>query len=320
MLNKKQSTAPEPSAPAKQNNNQSTVPARRRHIPMAALMLLGLSSVAGATNISFSNDPFDGTNVRNIPGRQVVVGGEFFIAFHTSTESFVFDETAFGMGNQIHFANGLFNAIPSTGINAVVLQSTDNDANPLTPFGAANAADLLASRITDPGPGVFVYFNSSLDLARLVYSSDLSSNTADLAILARMLNLTGQTGINTLPTFSASNFDITGSQAAPEPSGFALMCSGIALLVFPATRRLASRRIAGTAAILCFVAVAHAADVEYTNIVDSTGGFGSFGFMPAISNSGAVAFVGTGAGYESGAVFPVAERPAIASLQPGRGR
>jgi hypothetical protein len=236
VLKKNQSTAPEPSVPAKQNNSQSTALARRAHIPIAAVMLLALSSVAAGASISFSTDPFDGTNVRNIPGRQVV-GGEFLIAFHTATESFVFDETAFGMGNQIHFANGLFNAIPSTGVNAVVLQSTDNDANPLTPFGAASAADLLASRITDPGPGVFVYFNSSLDLARLVYSSDLSSNTADLKILARMLNLTGQKGINALPTFSASNFDISGNQTVPEPSGIALMAGGVTLLVLSAIRR-----------------------------------------------------------------------------------
>jgi hypothetical protein len=170
------------------------------------------------------------------------VGGELLIAFHTATESFVFDGAAFGMGDQIHFANGLFNAIPATGVNAVVLQSTDNDANPLTPFGAANAADLLASQITDHGPGVFVYFNSSLNLARLVYSDDLSSNTADLRILARMLNLTGQAGINSLPSFSASNFDISQSQAAPEPSGTALMCAGIALLILRTARnRLGAR-------------------------------------------------------------------------------
>jgi hypothetical protein len=201
-----------------------------------AVMLLASSSVATAANISFGTDPFEGSDVRNVPGRQVV-GGELFIAFHTATESFLFDETAFGLGNEIHFANGLLNAIPSTGINAVVLQNTDNDANPLTPFGAGNAADLLASRITDPGPGVFIYFNSNLNLARLVYSDDLSSNTADLKILARMLNLTGQEGIDSLPTFSASNFEISESQAVPEPSGAALTIGGVAFLAVGAARR-----------------------------------------------------------------------------------
>jgi hypothetical protein len=206
-----------------------------------AVVLLALSSVASGASISFGSDPFEGTDVRNTPGRQVV-GGELFIAFHTATEIFLFDETAFGLGNQIHFANGPVNAIPSTGINAVVLQDTDNDANPLTPFGAGNAADLLAGRITDPGPGVFVYFNSGLNLARLVYSDDLSSNTADLKILARMLNLTGQEGINSLPTFSAANFEISQSQAVPEPSGRALMILWAGLLAIRAARRCSVER------------------------------------------------------------------------------
>ena len=34
------------------------------------------------------------------------------------------------------------------------------------------------------GPGFFIYFNSGLDLPRLVYSTDLSDNTADLKVLA----------------------------------------------------------------------------------------------------------------------------------------
>jgi hypothetical protein len=100
-----------------------------------------------------------------------------------------------------------------------VLQTFDNDANPLTPFGAGNAADLIASRITTSGPGFFVYFNQGLDLPRLVYSTDLSDHNADLKILARMLNLNGAEGRNAIPNFTAANFDITTATAsAPEPS------------------------------------------------------------------------------------------------------
>jgi hypothetical protein len=43
MLKKNQSTAPDPWVPAKENNSRSIAPARRAHIPMAAVMLLGLS-------------------------------------------------------------------------------------------------------------------------------------------------------------------------------------------------------------------------------------------------------------------------------------
>jgi hypothetical protein len=271
-------------------------------VARTAMLLLALGSLGSATTFTYQTDPFQGTTVRNTPGRQVV-GGELFLNFFTATDIFAFDETAFGMGNQVHFANGFSNTIPSTGVNVVVLEDLDNDNNPLTPFGAGNAADLLASRITTPGPGVFVYFNQSLNLPRLVYSDDLSSNSADLRILARMLNLMGPTGTNALPNFTASNFAITGTQTVPEPSGIALMCGGIILLALPAARRLANRRTVGMVAVLLLAAVARAGDFAYTNIVDTTGGFVSFGSMPAISNSGAVAFIGTGAGYESGAVL-----------------
>jgi hypothetical protein len=108
--------------------------------------------------------------------------------------------------------------LPAGGANVIVLQAFDDDANPLTPFAAGNAANLIASQITTSGPGFFVYFNQGLDLPRLVFSTDLSDNTADLKILARMLNLTGQDGRNAIPTFTAANFAITS--AVPEPSSF----------------------------------------------------------------------------------------------------
>ena len=185
-------------------------------------------------SISFGTDPFEGTTVRNIPGRQVI-GGEFFISFHTATETFVFNGPAFGLSD-LRFANGPTGSIPSDA-NVVVLQTTDNDDNPLTPFGAGNAADLLATRITVAGPGLFIYVNSSLNLSRLVYSDNLSSNTADLKILARMLNLDGQTGLNALPTFSASNFVLPETSSVPEPSGLLMMGGGMALLALGAFRR-----------------------------------------------------------------------------------
>jgi hypothetical protein len=192
-----------------------------------------LCSTAHATTFTFDTDPFAGTPVRNIPGRQIV-GGEEFISFSPSQDVFSFESTVFGTGSTVQFVNGPVNAIPATGVNIVVLETFDNDNNPLTPFGAPQAADLIASRITTPGPGFFIYFNQSLNLARLVYSTDLSSSDSDLRILARMLNLFGAEGMNALPGFTASNFVITtadASAAAPEPStlsmfGFAMVGAG----------------------------------------------------------------------------------------------
>jgi hypothetical protein len=201
----------------------------------AVVGLIAFSAAAFATTFNFDTDPFAGTPVLNTPGRQIV-GGESFIVFNPATDLFTFDAATFGVGDKIAFANEPVNGIPATDVNTVVLESTDNDNNPLTPFGAGNAADLIASRITEHGAGFFIYFNQSLDLARLVYSTDLADNTADLKILARMLNLNGAAGRAELANFSADNFEITGSNA-PEPSSLVMLSSSALLLGCGIVRR-----------------------------------------------------------------------------------
>ena len=176
-------------------------------------------------DFTFDTDPFAGTNVLSAPGRQVVAG-ENFINFNPATDVFSLDSSVFNVGTTVNFVNALAPNLPTGGVNVVVLQSLDNDNNPATPFGAPNAADLIASHITTPGPGFFIYFNQALDLPRLVFSEDLSSSNADLKILARMINLNGQTGRDALPAFTAANFAFntdapTGE--APEPSTFAMI-------------------------------------------------------------------------------------------------
>ncbi len=183
----------------------------------SAVALLTLCSAAHASTFRFDTDPFAGTNVLTTPGRQIV-GGEDFIGFSIPTDTFSLESTVFGVGSTVNFVNATSANLPAGGANVIVLQTFDDDANPQTPFAAGNAANLIASRITTSGPGFFIYFNQGLDLPRLVYSTDLSDNTADLKILARMLNLNGQDGRNAIPTFTAANFAITS--AVPEPSSF----------------------------------------------------------------------------------------------------
>jgi len=203
-----------------------------------ALALLALCATGQANTITFDTDPFAGTPVLNTPGRQVV-GGEEFISFSPATDVFSLNANVFGVGNTLNFFNGPASLIPTSGVNVVVLENFDNDNDPGTPFGAGNAADLIANRITTPGPGFFIYFNQSLDLSRLVYSTDLSSSDADLKVLARMLNLSGNEGRNELPSFTAANFEIT-TAATPEPSQVSTI--GAAILLIGAVRWVVRRR------------------------------------------------------------------------------
>jgi hypothetical protein len=202
---------------------------RRRSFYCFGVALLSLSATAHAATFTFNQDPFAGTNVLNTPGRQIV-GGEAFLPFTISQDVFSLDSTVFGTGSTVNFVNTSAANIPASGVNVVVLETFDNDNNPLTPFGAANAADLIADQITTSSPGFFIYFNQSLDLPRLVYSTDLSSSDADLKILARMLNLNGGTGRNELSDFTSANFAITTAAAsAPEPSSLS-MIAGVGLI------------------------------------------------------------------------------------------
>ena len=133
------------------------------------LASLAIGSTATAATITFNTDPFAGTSVLTTPGRQIV-GGEDFIAFNPATDVFALDPDVFGVGNTVLFANAEAQNLPSTGVNVVVLESFDDDNNLLTPFGAGNAANLIAQQIATSGPGFFVYFNQGLNLPRLVFS------------------------------------------------------------------------------------------------------------------------------------------------------
>jgi hypothetical protein len=190
---------------------------------------LALCATAEATTFTFNTDPFAGTTVLSTPGRQIVAG-EDFVVFNQATDVYSLDPTVFGVGDTVNFVNAPVDGLPSGGVNVVVLDTFDNDNNPATPFGAGNAADLIASKVTTSGPGFFIYFNQALDLPRLVYSTDLSSNTADLKVLTRMLNLNGAEGRNDMPLFTASNFEFSHSATAtPEPSSVALIVAMSAL-------------------------------------------------------------------------------------------
>jgi hypothetical protein len=196
-----------------------------------ATALVAFGATLNAATFSFVTDPFAGSNALTTPGRQIVAG-EPSISFSPSSDVFAFDLGVFGVSS-LSFANNVIGSIPAAGVNVIVLETLDDDANPATAFGAGNAANLIAAQLTTPSPGFFVYFNSALNLPRLVYSTDLNDNTADLKILARMTNLTGQS--SALQSFTSANFT-----AVPEPSSCLL--SVFAAAVGVCVHRLRSRR------------------------------------------------------------------------------
>lgn len=199
---------------------------KRRFFNCVVFSLM-ISGAANAATFRFDTDPFAGSTALSDPGRQVV-GGEPFITFNIAADVFSMDPATFGVADTVMFLNSLASGIPSSGVNVVVLRDTP------VPLAAGIAANLIAAQITAPGPGFFVYFNSGLDLPRLVYSTDLNDNTADLKILARLTNLAGQPGRDALPTFAAANFEFV---PIPEPASILMTSAGLAFACVLAVRR-----------------------------------------------------------------------------------
>lgn len=182
---------------------------------------------AQATVFTFDTDPFAGSDALTTPGRQIV-GNEQFITFSPATDVFALSKAVFAVDGQVHFASALAGDLPTSGANVIVLRSIDNDDDETTPFNAGIAADLIANQVTSDGAGFFVYYNSVLDVLRLVYSTNLNDNTADLKVLARMTNLDE----DQLPDFTEANFNIV-----PEPSGLLVMMAVGAVLFGAQTLR-----------------------------------------------------------------------------------
>lgn len=193
-------------------------------------VVLVLSAPAHAAVFTFDTDPFAGPAgeaALSTPGRQIV-GGEPSITFDPATDQFVFGQDAFfpyGFGPTINFANDIVENLPTSGVNVIVLRTI------LDPMAAGIAANLIAEQITTDGAGFFIYFNTGLNLPRLVFSTNLNDNTADLKIIARMTNLTGDAGRTALANFTEDNFRV------PEPATTLLMMSGLALALGRARRR-----------------------------------------------------------------------------------
>lgn len=190
-----------------------------RNALAAAVLSLACASGAHATVFRFDTDPFAGTAALATPGRQII-GNELFIQHFSFSDTIELDSHVFGTNAPLTIFNGLAQDIPNNA-DLVVLRTLDADpATPGNQLNAGTAANLIAAEIHDSHPGFFIYFNSALDLPRLVFSTDLSSTTADLKVLARFVDQGGPTGPDNLARF--------GPQIAgvPEAATWSLMITG----------------------------------------------------------------------------------------------
>ena len=124
-------------------------------------------------------------------------------------DAYVLDAADFGVSGDVQFlsidANADGAVIPA-GTNVIVLLNSDNDGDASTPFLAGTAAAQIAALTEADGAGFFVYWNSNLGVNRLVYSTNLNDPSADLKIVARQTDLTGQDAIDALANFTAEDF------------------------------------------------------------------------------------------------------------------
>ncbi len=140
-------------------------------------------------------------------GTSLGSGPDQITDFSIAEDRFQLNASAFGVTGNLAFVNALAENLPSSGVNVIVLQDADDDGNAGTVFNARSAARLIAGKITETGAGFFVYFNSALNLNRLVYTPDLSNGESPLTILNALTDLTGQAAIDALPTFTEENFE-----------------------------------------------------------------------------------------------------------------
>lgn len=198
-----------------------------RYLIASALLVASVQLSAAATVPILVNplaaagfDPDDG--IRQVTGAGAVPVPSFDFA----TDSFLLALSAFGVTGPISFVNSLASGLPASGVNIVVLQDSDNDGDPATAFNAISAANLIAGALTEEVAGFFVYFNSVLNINRLVFSTDLGSTTSDLAILAAIQSPTGAEAIAALPGFGAANFQAVAP--VPLPAALPLFVAALA--------------------------------------------------------------------------------------------
>ena len=159
-----------------------------------------LTGGQGADAFVFSGNVFaNGTPIPvGTTGIQALNQPDLVTDYTIGRDRFVFNARDLSLGN-LTFQKGVTAEI-ATNSNLIVQ---------LDPFpNAATAAQAIASNpAITAKEGVFVYFNTTLGISRLVYSQDLA-NGGNISVLANLTNQGGETGIANLNQFTASDFSL----------------------------------------------------------------------------------------------------------------
>lgn len=141
----------------------------------------GATAPAGKTGIQILNQP------------------DIITDYTIGKDQFSFDALDLGL-ETIQFQKGASTAL-SGDSNVMVL--TDG-------FAAAGAAAKAIANNNDvtAEEGVFVYFNTTLGISRVVYSQDLA-NGGDISVLANLDNQRGDAGLANLANFTAADFSLS---------------------------------------------------------------------------------------------------------------
>ncbi|NJR64986.1 MAG: calcium-binding protein [Leptolyngbyaceae cyanobacterium CRU_2_3] len=131
--------------------------------------------------------------------------------FTIAEDQFVLDAAGMGIG-ALGFQKGAAANIANG--NVIVL------TNGFAAAGAAARAIANNANVT-ARQGVFLYFNTTLQITRLVYSRDLG-NGGDISVLANLANQSGATGLANIANFTLANFNLVG---AAENSSLGLVDS-----------------------------------------------------------------------------------------------
>ncbi|MBD2089116.1 hypothetical protein H6F67_04510 [Microcoleus sp. FACHB-1515] len=173
-----------------------------------------LTGGAGKDRFLYNGDLFaNGITTRGGgTGIDVLGAADEITDFAVGEDQFVFDAQDLNIGTKT-FQKG--EAAQLADGNVLVLTNS-------LPNAAAAAAAIASNENITTGAGVFVYFNSTLGISRLVYSTDLA-NGGDISVLANLRNQAGATGLANLANFDAEDFVLVGANGGALPDSLNLV-------------------------------------------------------------------------------------------------